>query len=65
MQLTNWRLIPHIILTVAGLAPSSTMMSYAPTIVNSFGFERLKSNALVSIGAWMLLITNISWGVLA
>src|SRR5690349_1378061 len=63
--LTNWRLLPHIILTIAGLAPSSVMMSYAPSLVISFGFERLQANAMTSIGAWILLVTNISWGMIS
>ncbi|KAL6241069.1 hypothetical protein RBB50_011972 [Rhinocladiella similis] len=63
--LLNWRLYPHVIFTIAGLAPSSTMWSYAPTLVNSFGYERLRSNALVSIGQWIQLVINISWGFLA
>lgn len=63
--LTNWRLIPHILLTISTLSPSSTMMSYAPTLVASFGYGKLKANAMVSIGAWMLLITNLTWGFLS
>lgn len=64
MQFTNWRLIPHVILTIAGLAPASTMGSYSPTLVRSFGYERLASNALVSIGGWVLIINNLLWGYL-
>ncbi|CAK7221697.1 hypothetical protein SEUCBS140593_004654 [Sporothrix eucalyptigena] len=60
--LTNWRLIPHILLTISTLSPSSTMMSYAPTLVASLGYSNLTANAMASIGAWMLLITNITWG---
>ncbi|CAM1508045.1 Fc.00g048930.m01.CDS01 [Cosmosporella sp. VM-42] len=63
--LTNWKLLPHVLLTIAGLAPANTMSSYAPTIVRSFGYERLKSNALVSIGNWILLTTNITWGTVS
>ncbi|KAK0624602.1 major facilitator superfamily domain-containing protein [Bombardia bombarda] len=62
---TNWKLIPHVILTLCALAPSSTLFSYAPTLVVSFGYDRLTSNAMVSIGAWILLATNISWGIVA
>lgn len=65
LQLANWRLYPHVIFTIAGLAPSSTMWSYAPTLVNSFGYARLRSNALVSIGQWIQLIINIAWGFTA
>ncbi|KAJ4248370.1 hypothetical protein NW762_012700 [Fusarium torreyae] len=60
--LTNWRLLPHIGFTICGLAPASAFGSYAPSLVVSFGFERLQSNALVSIGFWSLLVTNLIWG---
>ncbi|KAG7292871.1 hypothetical protein NEMBOFW57_002916 [Staphylotrichum longicolle] len=60
--LTNWRLLPHICTTVLGMAPAHTMGSYAPTLVVSFGFDRLKSNAMLSIGGWILLVTNLVWG---
>ncbi|KAJ0164655.1 putative transporter [Colletotrichum tanaceti] len=63
--LTNWRLIPHVIFTICGLAPSSTLGSYAPSLVNSMGFERLQSNAMVSIGSWLLLPINLLWGFTA
>ena len=52
-------------MTIAALAPSSPLWSYAPTLVNGFGYERLKSNALVSVGGWILLVVNVSWGMLA
>ncbi|KAF4775618.1 alternative sulfate transporter [Colletotrichum scovillei] len=63
--LTNWRLIPHVIFTIAALAPSSTLSSYAPSLVNSMGFERLESNAMVSVGAWLLIPINLLWGFTA
>ncbi|TEA15264.1 putative transporter [Colletotrichum sidae] len=63
--LTNWRLIPHIIFTIAALSPSSTLSSYAPSLVASFGYEKLQANAMVSIGAWLLIPVNLLWGWLA
>ncbi|EAQ93102.1 hypothetical protein CHGG_01337 [Chaetomium globosum CBS 148.51] len=62
---TNWRLLPHILLTLTCLAPATTMGSYAPSLVVSFGFDRLKSNAMISIGAWCLIIGNLLWGFIA
>jgi hypothetical protein len=41
------------------------MGSYAPSLVVSFGFDRLKSNAMISIGAWVSIITNVSYGFIA
>ncbi|KAF2100223.1 alternative sulfate transporter [Rhizodiscina lignyota] len=63
--LSNWRLLPHVLFTILGLAPSSTMWSYAPSIVNTFGYERLRSNALVSVGQWIQLVLNVTWGIVA
>ncbi|KAH7123254.1 major facilitator superfamily domain-containing protein [Dactylonectria estremocensis] len=60
--LTNWRLIPHVGFTMLGISPGSAFGSYAPSLVNSFGFGRLESNALVSIGSWGLLFLNLLWG---
>ncbi|KAI9147230.1 alternative sulfate transporter [Paramyrothecium foliicola] len=59
---TNWRLLPHLAFTIAGLSPASAFGSYAPSLVVSFGFGRLESNALVSIGFWSLLFVNVFWG---
>ncbi|KAK0389066.1 hypothetical protein NLU13_2642 [Sarocladium strictum] len=60
--ITNWRLLPHLAFTICGLSPASAFGSYAPSIVVSFGFGRLESNALVSIGFWALLFINLLWG---
>ncbi|KAM0541665.1 hypothetical protein ACHAPJ_013140 [Fusarium lateritium] len=60
--LTNWRLIPHIGLTITGLATASAFGSYAPSLTKGFGFGRLESNALVSIAYWILLFFILFWG---
>jgi MFS family permease len=52
-------------MTLLGMAPAHTLGAYAPLLVISFGFDRLKSNAMLSIGAWALLVTNLLWGYLA
>jgi len=41
------------------------MMAYAPSLVVSFGFDRLRANSLTSIGAWILLLSNIAWGMIS
>lgn len=41
------------------------MGAYAPSLAVSFGYDRLKANAMISIGAWILIITNVSWGIIA
>ncbi|RFU35018.1 hypothetical protein B7463_g1284, partial [Scytalidium lignicola] len=63
--LSDWRIYPHLLMTICALAPSGVFWSYAPTLVHSFGYPALKSNALVSVGGWVLLVTNVSAGWIA
>ena len=35
--LSNWKLLPHIILTVCGLCPGAVFVGYAPTLINVSG----------------------------
>ncbi|KAH6678850.1 major facilitator superfamily domain-containing protein [Plectosphaerella plurivora] len=60
--LSNWRLLPHVGLTICGIAPSSAFGSYAPSLVVGMGYGRLESNALVSIAYWILLFSILLWG---
>ncbi|KAK4193244.1 hypothetical protein QBC35DRAFT_100222 [Podospora australis] len=62
---TNWRILSHFLCTVLGMAPAHAMGAYAPSLVVSFGFGRLESNAMLTIGSWILLVLNILWGWLA
>ncbi|KAG7290308.1 hypothetical protein NEMBOFW57_000307 [Staphylotrichum longicolle] len=64
-NLTNWRLLPHILMTILALTPAQTLGAYAPSLVVSFGFDRLKSNAMLSIGSWLSILTNIGYGWVA
>ncbi|KAH8808667.1 alternative sulfate transporter [Xylogone sp. PMI_703] len=63
--LGDWRIYPHLLMTICALGPSGVFWSYAPTLVHLFGYPALKSNALVSVGGWILLVTNISAGFIA
>jgi hypothetical protein len=47
------KVLLHVLLTICGLAPTTALWSYAPTIVGSFGYGRLEANALVSVGQWI------------
>ncbi|KAK4132811.1 MFS general substrate transporter, partial [Trichocladium antarcticum] len=62
---TNWRLLPHFFMTLSGMAPGQAMATYAPSLVVSFGFDRLKANAMMSIGAWFMVLTTVIWGIIA
>jgi hypothetical protein len=52
-------------MTIAGIAPFYALGAYAPMLVASFGYDPLQSNALVSIGSWILLVNNLIFGWVA
>ncbi|KAK4647822.1 uncharacterized protein QC761_104730 [Podospora bellae-mahoneyi] len=62
---TNWRILPHFLTTILGMASAHALGAYAPTLVIGFGYGRLQSNAMMTIGAWILLVLNLLWGWLA
>lgn len=53
VQLSNWRAWPHFVLTIVGLAPSNALWSYMPTIIASFGYNKLGANAMSSVAQWI------------
>lgn len=63
--LADPKLWPHLLLTAVALAPSTALWSYAPSIVTSFGYGRLASNALTSIGQWMSVVLVLLLGYVA
>jgi len=63
--LSNWRAYPHLILTLCAVAPATTLGSYAPTLVATLGYGRLRSNALVSVGWWIQIVLNVCLGYIA
>ncbi|SCV37121.1 related to nicotinamide mononucleotide permease [Fusarium fujikuroi] len=52
-QIKDPKVLLHVLLTICGLAPTTALWSYAPTIIGSFGYGRLQANALVSVGQWI------------
>ncbi len=63
--LANAKLWLHVLLTTVGLAPSTALWSYAPTIVASFGYDKLQSNAMTSVGQWISVALVVIGGFVA
>ncbi|GME49452.1 MFS transporter [Neofusicoccum parvum] len=63
--LKDWRVWPHLVIAVAGLAPGNALWSYMPSIISSFGYDRLQSNAMTSVGNWINVVVIIIFGILA
>lgn len=50
---TNWRLWLHFLITLSNNGPQRAFDTYAPSIVTSFGFGNLVSNAMASVGLFL------------
>lgn len=60
--LGNWKIYPHVLISLCGIAPATTLGSYAPSLVRSFGYDRLKATAMVSVGPWIQIFLNYLLG---
>lgn len=49
----NWRLWIHLLITLCNNGPQRGFDTYSPSIVNSFGFPNLTSNAMASVGFFL------------
>ncbi|CVK86186.1 hypothetical protein FPRO04_07868 [Fusarium proliferatum] len=56
---SNWRLWVHVIITLTNNGPQRAFDTYSPSIVKSFGFQGLTSNALASVGLFLQI--PVSW----
>lgn len=52
-KFTNWRVWVHVTISLCNNGPQRAFDTYAPSIVNGFGFAALTSNALASVGLFL------------
>ncbi|KAL4938276.1 hypothetical protein BDV06DRAFT_226164 [Aspergillus oleicola] len=50
---TNWRIWVHFLITLSNNGPQRAFDTYAPSIVTSFGFGNLVSNAMAAVGLFL------------
>ncbi|TWU78692.1 hypothetical protein ED733_005997 [Metarhizium rileyi] len=50
---TDWRIWVHFLITLCNNGPQRAFDTYAPSIVTSFGFSNLVSNALAAVGLFL------------
>ncbi|KAK7423862.1 hypothetical protein QQZ08_008906 [Neonectria magnoliae] len=55
---TNWRLWTHFLITLCNNGPQRGFDTYSPSIVRSFGFGALTSNAMASVGLFLQIPVN-------
>ncbi|RYP18295.1 hypothetical protein DL765_004015 [Monosporascus sp. GIB2] len=63
--LANKKLWLHALMTLCGAIPSASLAIYGPSIINSFGYEALASNALFSVADWISLCLVLGVGYVA
>ncbi|KZZ96677.1 alternative sulfate transporter [Moelleriella libera RCEF 2490] len=49
----DWRIWVHFLITLANNGPQRAFDTYAPSIVSSFGFANLVSNAMAAVGLFL------------
>ncbi|KAM3531314.1 hypothetical protein NHJ13051_000882 [Beauveria bassiana] len=53
MRFLDWRIWIHFLITLCNNGPQRAFDTYAPSIVTSFGFSGLSSNALAAVGLFL------------
>jgi len=52
-QFLSWRLWTHFLISLSNNGPLRAFDTYGPSIVTSFGFPALESNAMASVGLYI------------
>ncbi|KAK3299732.1 major facilitator superfamily domain-containing protein [Chaetomium fimeti] len=57
----DWRLWCHVLITLSNNGPQRAFDTYSPSIVNSFGFGALTSNAMASVGLFLQIPVSFTF----
>ncbi|KAJ4344117.1 hypothetical protein N0V95_006321 [Ascochyta clinopodiicola] len=58
---SNWRMWAHFAITMCNNGPQRAFDTYAPSIVRSFGFGQLRSNAMAAVGLFIQIPVSFSF----
>ncbi|KAM0547309.1 hypothetical protein ACHAPJ_010444 [Fusarium lateritium] len=62
---SRWYLYPQLTVSFCCIAIISPLGTYQPSIIASYGYDRLQANALSSVGNWIVIVLNLSFGWIA
>ncbi|KAF4339013.1 nicotinamide mononucleotide permease [Fusarium beomiforme] len=62
---TRWYIYPQLTVSFCCIAIISPLGTYQPSIIASYGYERLRANALSSVSGWIVIVLNLSFGWIA
>ena len=58
---SNWRMWCHLVITLCNNGPQRGFDTYAPSLVEEFGFGELNSNALASVGLFIQIPVSFAF----
>lgn len=58
---SNWRMWCHFAITLCNNGPQRAFDTYAPSIVRSFGFGQLRSNAMAAVGLFIQIPVSFTF----
>ncbi|KAH6633831.1 major facilitator superfamily domain-containing protein [Chaetomium sp. MPI-SDFR-AT-0129] len=61
----DWRLWCHVLITLCNNGPQRAFDTYSPSIVRSFGFGTLTSNAMASVGLFLQLPVSFTFSYIS
>ncbi|SCO35396.1 related to nicotinamide mononucleotide permease [Fusarium fujikuroi] len=62
---SRWCIYPQLTVSFCCIAIISPLGTYQPSIIASYGYDRLQANALSSVGGWIVIVLNLSFGWIA
>ncbi|XWX02426.1 hypothetical protein V2A60_010463 [Cordyceps javanica] len=62
---TRWYIYPQLTVSFCAIAVISPLGTYQPSIIASYGYDRLQANALASVGNWIVIVLSLSFGWIA
>lgn len=58
----NPRVLVHILITLVATIPVSSINTYGPSVIKSFGFTAVKANAMASVGPFIAVVMVLILG---
>ncbi|KAH6981691.1 MFS transporter [Ilyonectria sp. MPI-CAGE-AT-0026] len=62
---SRWYVYPQLTVSFCCIAIISPLGTYQPSIIASYGYDRLQANALSSVGNWIVIVLNLLFGWIA
>jgi MFS family permease len=62
---SSWYIYPQLVVSFCCIAIIAPLGTYQPSIIASYGYDRLQANALSSVGSWIVIVLSLSFGWIA